>query len=458
MKVVICGAGQVGFNIAKALARERNDVVVVDKSEDLIRKISDSLDVQAITGFASYPDVLERAGAGDADMLIAVTYADEVNMVACQVAGALFNVPKKIARVRNQTYLDPVYADIFTSNNLGIDVVISPEVEVAQAVRRGLRVPGAFDVIPLAEGQAQAVGVRCNQDCPVVDTPLRQLTSLFPELNIVITLVVRNGKGFVPSPDDHLIAGDDIYFVAPTAKVTRALAAFGHEEQEARRIVVVGGGNIGISLVRELENDLGGANIKLIEYDAERAKIVAGILKRTVVIQGDGLDTDILEEAGVKLAEAVVAVTNDDETNILASLLAKRIGANRAVTLVNKQVYEPLVPNLGIDTVISPRATTVSTILEHVRRGRIRGVHSLRNDCGEIIEGEALQTSGLIGKPLREIDLPDGSIIGAVVRDSDIVMPRGDTVIKLGDRVIIFALPSAIKKVERLFAVRLEYF
>jgi trk system potassium uptake protein TrkA len=210
MKVVICGAGQVGFNIAKALARERNDVVVVDKSEDLIRKISDSLDVQAITGFASYPDVLERAGAGDADMLIAVTYADEVNMVACQVAGALFNVPKKIARVRNQTYLDPVYADIFTSNNLGIDVVISPEVEVAQAVRRGLRVPGAFDVIPLAEGQAQAVGVRCNQDCPVVDTPLRQLTSLFPELNIVITLVVRNGKGFVPSPDDHLIAGDDI--------------------------------------------------------------------------------------------------------------------------------------------------------------------------------------------------------------------------------------------------------
>ena len=458
MKVVICGAGQVGYNIAKALARERNDVVVVDKSDELIRKISDALDVQAITGFASYPDVLERAGAGDADMLIAVTYADEVNMVACQVAGALFNVPKKIARVRNQTYLDPIYADIFTSSNLGIDVVISPEIEVAQAIRRGLRVPGAFDVIPLAEGQVQAVGVRCNQDCPVVDTPLRQLTSLFPELNIVVTLVVRNGKSFVPSAEDHLIAGDELYFVAPVSKVTRALAAFGHEEQEARRIVVIGGGNIGLSLLGELENDLAGANLKLIEYEATRAKVAAGALKRTVVINGDGLETDILEEAGVRLAEAVVTVTNDDETNILAALLAKRIGAGRAVTLVNKPVYEPLVPNLGIDTVISPRATTVSTILEHVRRGRIRSVHTLRNDCGEVIEGEALQTSGLIGKPLREIDLPEGSIIGALVRDTEVVMPRGDTTIKLGDRVLVFALPEAVKKVERLFAVRLEYF
>jgi len=458
MKVVICGAGQVGYNIAKALSRERNDVIVIDKSEELIRKISDTLDVQAITGFASYPDVLERAGTGDADMLIAVTYADEVNMVACQVAGALFKVPKKIARIRNQTYLDPIYADIFTSNNLGIDVVISPEIEVAQAIRRGLRVPGAFDIIPLAEGQLQAVGVRCNQDCPVVDTPLRQLTSLFPELNIVVTLVVRNGKGFVPSAEDHLVAGDEVYFVAPAGKVTRALAAFGHEEQEARRIVVSGGGNIGLSLVKELETDLSGANIKLIEFDPERAKIVAGALKRTVVINGDGLDAEILDEAGVRLAEAVVAVTNDDETNILASLLCKRHGAGRAVTLVNKPVYEPLVPNLGIDTVVSPRASTVSTILEQVRRGRIRGVHTLRNDCGEVIEGEALQTSGLIGKPLREVDLPDGSIIGAVVRDNDIVMPRGDTVIKLGDRVVIFALPDAVKKVERLFAVRLEYF
>ena len=270
--------------------------------------------------------------------------------------------------------------------------------------------------------------------------------------------MVRNGKGFVPSAEDHLVAGDEVYFVAPAGKVTRALAAFGHEEQEARRIVVIGGGNIGLSLVKELETDLSGANIKLIEFDPERAKIVAGALKRTVVINGDGLDAEILEEAGVRLAEAVVAVTNDDETNILASLLCKRTGAGRAVTLVNKPVYEPLVPNLGIDTVVSPRASTVSTILEQVRRGRIRGVHTLRNDCGEVIEGEALQTSGLIGKPLREVDLPDGSIIGAVVRDNDIVMPRGDTVIKLGDRVVIFALPDAIKKVERLFAVRLEYF
>lgn len=458
MKVVICGAGRVGYDIARALSRERNDVTIIDKSDDLIRRIGDKLDVQAITGFASYPEVLERAGTADADMLIAVTYADEVNMVACQVAGSLFKVPKKIARIRSQSYLDPMYADLFSSGNMGIDVVISPELEVAQAVRRGLRMPGAFEVIPLADGQLQAVGVRCNPDCPVVDTPLRQLTSLFPDLNIVVVLVSRNGKAFIPSSDDHLLAGDDVHFVAETPKVARALAAFGHEEREARRIVVIGGGNIGLSLTRQVEEDLAGANIKLIEENEARAKTIAGSLKRAIVVQGDGLDSQILEEAGVKLAETVVAVTNDDETNIVASLLAKRLGAGRAVTLINKPVYEPLAPALGIDTIVNPRGTTVSTILEHVRRGRIRDVHRLSNEAGEIIEGEALQTSGLFGKPLRELDLPEGTIIGAVVREGTVIMPRGDTLIRLGDRVIVVALPEAIKKVERLFAVRLEYF
>ncbi len=458
MKVIVCGAGQVGFNIAQYLSSEHNDVTVIDQRADLIRKISDTLDVQCVQGFASHPTVLEQAGADNADMIIAVTQTDEVNMVACQVAHSLFNVPTKIARVRNQAYLQPIWSTLFNRDNLPIDVTISPEIEVARAITRRLQVPGAIDVIPLAGDKVRLIGVRCSADCPLVNTPLRQLTVLFPDLNIVIIGIVRDGRPIVPTAEDQMLPGDEVMFVVDTQHVGRAMTAFGHEEPEARRIVIFGGGNIGQFLAQQIEALPSGVTAKVIELDRARAEEVAKIARNTVVLNGDVLDSAILEEASVGSAETVVAVTNDDETNVLSALLAKRHGCKRVMALVNKTDYAPLMSNLGIDVVISPRAITVSNILQHVRRGRIHAVHSLQEGFGELIEADAMETSPLVGKPLKEIKLPTGVLLGAVVRDGKVISPRGNTVVQVKDRVVLFATADAVKKVENMFSVRLEYF
>lgn len=458
MKVVICGAGQVGFHIARYLSLEQNDVTVVDQSPELIGKINDSLDVQAYVGHASHPEVLDRAGAGDADMLIAVTFADEVNMIACQVAHSLFNVPTKIARIRQQNYLRAEWANLFARDQLPIDVIISPEIEVARAIRRRLRVPGAADMIAMADDLVRVIGVRCAEDCPVLHTPLRQLTSLFPDLNITVLAIVRDETLIIPTANDQMLLGDEVYFCADTGHIGRAMSVFGHEERESRRIVIVGGGNIGTNLAGYLEDD-GGYTVRVIELDKDRARRVAEMLPTTTIIQGDGLDSEILEEANIRQTEAIVAVSEHDETNILASLLAKRYGVSRAVTLINKASYGPLITTLGIDVVVSPREITASTILQHVRRGRIRSVHSLRDGFAEVIEAEALQTSTLVNVPLKDAKLPPDVIVGAIIRDeTEVIIPRPDTEIVEGDRVILLAGSDAVKKIEKMFAVRLEYF
>ena len=458
MKVVICGAGQVGFHIARYLSGEDNDVTVVDQSPELIGKINDQLDVQAFVGHASHPDVLERAGARDANMLIAVTFTDEVNMIACQVAHTLFNVPTKIARIRQQSYLNPMWSNLFARDQLPIDVIISPEIEVARAIARRIRRPGAFDMIRMGDDKVRVIGVRCDDKCPVIHTPLRQLTSLFPDLNITVLAIFRNETMHIPSADDQMLPGDDVYFIAETDHVPRAMSVFGHEEKEARRILIVGGGNIGTTLAEELESSSDGYSAKIVEMDKNRARQVAEVLPTTVVIQGDALDHEILEEAGIRNAEAVVAVTDDDETNILCSLLCKRFGVDRAITLVNKNSYGPLITTLGIDVVVSPREITASTILQHVRRGRIRQVHSLRDGFAELIEAEAMETSSLVGEALRDAKLPNGVIIGAIIRGDEVIIPRPDTVVRTKDRVVLLAAASAVKKMEKMFAVRLEYF
>ncbi len=458
MKVIICGAGQVGFNIARYLAQEDNEVTVIDQSAELTRKISDTLDVKAIHGLASHPNVLAQAGAADADMLIAVTQADEVNMVACQVAHSLFEVTTKIARIRQQGYLEDKWANLYSRDHMPIDVVISPELEVARAVARRLRVPGAFDMISLVDDKVKLTGVRCGDDCPIVNTPLRQLTQLFPDLNITIVGIVRDNTPIIPTADDHMLPGDEVYFVADSSHIERAMAVFGHEESEARRMVIFGGGNIGEFLAGEIETNHPSVNLKVVENGKSRAEQVARSLKRSVVLQGSVLDTEILEEANVANAEAVVAVTNDDETNILASLLAKRFGAQRAITLINSATYMPLTPSLGIDVVVSPRNITVSTILQHVRRGRIHSVHTIRDGFGEIIEAEAMETSGLVGVPLKETELPDKVLVGAIVREDEIIVPRSDSIIQVNDRVVLFAAAEAVREVEKMFSVRLEYF
>lgn len=458
MKVIVCGAGQVGFNIAKRLAHQHNDVTVIDKSPELIRKIGESLDVQALEGFASDPDLLERANASEADMIIAVTWSDEVNMIACQVAHSLFDVPTKIARVRNQSYLRPTWQNLFGRDNLPIDVVISPEVEVARSLARRLEAPGAFEMQPFADDKVRLVGIRIGENCPVVDTPLRQLTELFPDLSITILAVVRDRKLFTPAPEDHVAIGDSIYFAVDTNHVARSMAVFGYEDKEARRIVIVGGGNIGLFLAQELGQSDSPTNIKIIEFDHKRAEFIVDKIPKCVVIEGDGLDSEILKEAGVETAETMVAVANDDEVNILSSLLAKRLGALRTIALINNPVYGPLMSSLGVDVYVDPREATVSTILQHVRRGRIRGLFSIRGGEGEVIEAEALETTPLVGKTIHDMELPDGIMIGAVVRDGEVIMPRGGTTFEIGDRIVIFALADAVKKVEQLFAVRLEFF
>ncbi|MEE8545658.1 MAG: Trk system potassium transporter TrkA [Alphaproteobacteria bacterium] len=458
MKVIVCGAGQVGFNIARHLASENIDVTVIDQSAELIKKIGDLLDVQGMVGFASHPEMLERAGAAEADMIIAVTFAVVVNMVACQVAHSLFNVTTKIARVRSQSYLQPIWRDLFSRDNMPIDVIISPEIEVARAVTRRLEVPGASDMIPFADGKIRVIAVRCGEDCPIINTPLRQLTELFPDLNIVIVGIVRGDTVIAPSGDDQMLPGDEVYFAAFSGHVERAMTLFGHEEREARRVVIVGGGNIGVYLAQQLEHEHPDVKAKIIEIDRARAEYVADQLGRTVVIHGNALDREILDEANVGTAEAIIAVANDDEVNILSSLLAKRDGCKRAMTLVNNPTYPPLVASLGIDVVISPRATTVSTILHHIRRGRILSVHSVAGGAAEVIEAEALETSPLVGKPLRDVDLPAGITVGAVVRGEESIIPRGDTRIEAHDRVVIFAVSDVVKKVEQLFSVRLEFF
>mgnify|MGYP002725591337 CR=1 FL=1 len=458
MKIIVCGAGQVGSSIARQLSMENNDVTVVDQSSKLVSQISDTIDVQGIVGHASRPDVLDRAGAEDADMIIAVTYADEVNMIACQVAHSLFDVPTKIARVRHQSYLKPMWSNLFSRDHMPIDVIISPEIEVAHAVTERLKGPGAFEMTAREEDKVRLLGVRCGEDCPLLHTPLRQLTQLVPDLNIVIVGLMRESQPIIPSGDDQMLPGDEVYFVVDTEHLPRAMAAFGHEESEARRLLIFGAGNIGLFLAQQLEKDFPWVHAKVIENDLQRAEEVAGRLDGTVVLNGDVLDPEILDEANAAMAETIVAVTNDDETNILGSLLAKRHGAKRAITLINKSTYEPLVAPLGIDVVVSPRNITVSTILQQVRRGRIHAVHTLREGFGELIEAEALETSPLVNQPLKDVNLPAGVLVGAVVRGNEIITPRGNTVVLVGDRVVMFAASDEVRKVEKMFSVQLEYF
>ena len=458
MKVIVCGAGQVGYNIARYLASAGNDVTVIDQRAELTQKIGESLDLQAITGFASHPEVLEQAGAADAELLIAVTFADEVNMVACQVAHSLFNVPTKIARIRHQSYLQSRWRDLFRREHMPIDVIISPELEVARAIVRRLEVPGATDVMPFADDRVRLIAARCGPECPILDTPLRQLTFLFPDLHLTVVGITRGDHFFVPTGDDHLSEGDEVYSVVDTGHVLRAMRAFGHEEKVAERIVIAGGGNIGLFLAQELEARRPHGSLTLIEMEAERARFIADKLARTVILNGDARDREIHEEANLRSAEAIVCVTNDDEVNIMAALLAKRLGCPHALTLVNNNAYAPLLGSLGIDVVINPRETTVSSVLQHVRRGRIKSVYSIRDGEAEVFEAEALETSPLVGPTLRDARLPTGVIVGAIVRDDRVITPRADTVVRARDRVIVVARAAAVKKVEKLFAVRVDYF
>ena len=458
MKVLVCGAGQVGYGIAEKLAAEQNDVTVIDSSPELISRIRDALDVRGIVGHGAHPDTLSQAGAEQADMIIAVTLYDEVNMVACQVAHSLFNVPTKVARVRAQSYLRPHWLDLFSRDHMPIDVIISPEIEVGEMVLRRLALPGAVETVRFADDQVVVVGIVCEADCPVVDTPIKQLTDLFPDLGSVVVGIFRDNRLFVPHINDAMLEGDLVYVAARRDQVARTLGIFGHEEPEANRVVIAGGGNIGLYVSRAIEQRHAQTKVKIIETSRNRAIEIADGLKRTVILHGSALDQSILTEADVRDADTMIALTNDDEVNILTSVMAKKLGCRRNLCLINNTTYHAFARALGIDAHINPRAVTVSKILRHVRRGRIRGVHSLQNGAAEVIEAEALETSPLVGRPLRDLDMPDGIRIGAIYRSGETFIPRGDTQIQAHDRVVIFAIAGRVKQVERMFRVSLEFF
>jgi trk system potassium uptake protein TrkA len=458
MRIIICGAGQVGYGIAERLAAEKNDISIIDTSPELIQAVRDSLDVRGFVGHGAHPDVLEKAGAQQADMIIAVTLYDEVNIVACEVAHALFNVPMKVARIRSQSYLQPHYQDLFSRDHLPIDVIISPELEVGEMVLRRIALPGATDVVRFAENKIAMVAIECLEDCPVINTPLAQLSELFPDLPATVVGVTRNGKLFIPRSADQLVAGDLAYVVTTKDQVRRTLGLFGHEEQEATRIVIAGGGNIGLFVAKTIEKRQNRTKVKMIEHGRERAVAIADELRRTVVLNGSALDQKLLLEADIQEADLMIALTNNDQVNILSSVMAKRLGCKSNLALINNSAYLDITKSVGIDATVNPGTVTVSRILQHVRRGRIRAVHSIQRGAAEIIEAEALETSPLVGPFLRELDLPDGMRIGAIYRDGEVIKPSGSLRIKPKDRVVIFALAHAVKQVEQMFRVSLEFF
>ena len=457
MKVIILGAGQVGYNIARYLATEENDITIVDRSPELLRKIGDTLDVQPVAGFASHPDVLQQAGAAEADLMIAVTASDEVNIVACEVANSLFDIGTKIARIRKQNYLDPHWSGMFARHHLAIDFIISPEVEVARAISRSIQIGGVFEVISLLSGHVKVVGVRCGNSSPILNTPLRLLPGLFPKLDLAIVCVSSGNDVSIPSGEHELHVGDEVYFAVSDTQLEQAIEAFGLVGEKTRRVLIMGGGHIGLTLAGEIEKSYPDITTKIIELDPKRAEFVARQLTRTEVLCGDVLDLDVLSEASVQNTEAMVAVTDDDKVNILSSLLSKRLGASRALTLLNNMSYSSLVTSLGVDAVISPQSITVSTILQYIRQGRLRSAYSLRDGAVEILEAEARENSHIIGLSIEDINIKGSLMVAAVSRDNDVRVAPPKTTIRVGDRLVLITSKAAIKKAEKLFAPRPSY-
>ncbi|HBH26474.1 MAG TPA: Trk system potassium transporter TrkA [Rhodospirillaceae bacterium] len=458
MRVIVCGAGQVGYDVAAYLAREDNDVTVVDQDPTLVARVNDALDAKGVLGHASSPDVLAAAGAAEADLILAVTRQDEVNMVACQVAHSLFGVPKKIARVRLPAYLDPAHSNLFSRAHMPIDVLISPEVAIAEDIDERLSVPGTSLVIPLAGGAAYLLGVVCRADCPLLHTPLMQIPILFPDLALHILALVQGGRPMPTGPASQIGVGDTVFFVVAAAHRVRALEAFGRRDPRARRVLIAGGGNIGAALTRTLRERERQYDLTIVEANEARAQVLSETFSDLIVLHGSSLEHSILEEASVGNVDTIVAVTSSDETNILASLLAKQCGCERALALVAGASYASLVGSLGIDALISPRATLVTQIMRHVRRGRIRAVHTLREGFAEIMEVEVVEGGPLAGHSSGDLPLPRAVALTAIIRGTDVLMPVPDLVLRPGDLAILMVPQGQARAVEKALHVRVSLF
>lgn len=456
MNILILGAGEVGFHIAQRLATEGNNVSVVDNDPDRLQRVADTMDVKTVLGYASHPSVLEQAGAESAELLIAATTNDEVNMLACQVAHSLFKITTKMARVREPEYVNQ--ERLFGRDELAIDLIISPEREAAKAIIKRFQVSSAVDAQDFADGRVQLIGLRVPPKGALAGAALDELGEVLGDLRAYVVAHEHNHRWRVPDSRTVLLAGDSIYVAIARHQVDAFLDATGREPSSAigQHVMLVGGGNVGYIVAHELENM--GVSLKIIEHNPKRARFLANHLTDSVVIQGDALDRDLLEEEAIDKMDDFLALTNDDETNILASLIAKKYKVPHIVTLVNRAIYSDLVREIGLDVTVSPRFTTVSSILGHVRKGRVLGMASLGDGTLDVLEAEALETSDILNIPLRELKLPEQTVVGAIVRGDEVVIPDGDTRIQPHDHVLMVAKSTSLRAVEKLFEVHLEFF
>tara|TARA_B100000579_G_scaffold321479_1_gene271150 strand:- start:42 stop:1415 length:1374 start_codon:yes stop_codon:yes gene_type:complete len=452
MNIIICGAGRVGFTIAKLLSEQNHSITVIDQSSEDIQKINETLDVKAIVGKATSPTILENANSKEADMIIAVTRNDEINMMICQIAYSLFKIPKKIARVRAQDYLDPKFSRLYNKENLPIDVIISPEIEIAKSIQRKLESPGALDNIPFASNKIKLLEILIEDSCPISEIKLNELTKKFPKLNANILGVIRDEKFIFLKKNDVMKKNDKAYVIINSDQTKETLSAFGHNEKISNKILIIGGGNIGFNLAKSIEVSFEDARLKIIEKDKKRAELIANELNNTIVINGNGLDEDILAEVNLDDVETVIALTNDDEDNLMVSVLVEKFSKNKkTMALINKPNYSLLQSSLKIDDLIDPRMTTVSSILKHVHKGTIETAYSILNGDYEVIEAEIIETSELINKELKNCELPDEIRIGAVLRKNEIIIPRSNFIFKKEDIVVFLTKKDQLPLVESMF-------
>ena len=454
MNIIICGAGRVGYTIAKLLSEQDHSITVIDQSSEDIQKINDDLDVKSIVGKATYPSVLEKANAEDADMIIAVTRNDEINMLICQIAFSIFKIGKKIARIRSQDYLNPKFSLVYNKENLPIDVIISPEVEIAKSIQRKLEAPGAIDNVPFADNKIRLLEIDVNEKCPLIDIELNKITKKFPKLEANILGVVREEKFIILKKNDVLKLNDQAYVIINSSQMQLTLDAFGHNEKISSKFLIIGGGNIGFNLAKNLESTHESARIKIIEKNKERAEYIANELNNSLVINGNGLEEDVLKEANIDDSETVLALTNDDEDNLMVSVLVEKFSKDkRTMALINKPNYSILQSSLKIDDLIDPRMNTVSSILKHVHKGTIETAYSISNGDYEVIEAEIIDSSELIDKELKNSNLPENIRIGAILRKNDIIIPSSKFIFKKKDIVVFLAKRDQLPVVENLFRI-----
>lgn len=457
MKIIILGAGQVGASVAANLASEANDITVVDDNAVILQELQDRLDIRTIKGYASHPDVLKQAGADDADMIIAVTRNDEINMIACQVAYTLFHTPTKIARVRSVDYLK--YVRLFSQDALPIDVLISPEQLVTDYIERLIEYPGALQVLDFAGGKVQLVAVHAYHGGPLVGHELRDLRKHMPGIDARVASIFRDGKPIVPRGDTIIELDDEVFFVAACKNIRAVMGELRNKDKPVKRVIIAGGGNIGMRLASAIE---GQYQVKIIERNEKRAKQLSEALERSIVLLGDAADEELLLEENIESTDVFCALTNDEEANILSAMLAKRLGARKVMSLINRASYVNLVQSDVIDVAISPQQATIGSLLTHIRRGDVVMVHSLRRGAAEAIEAVAhgdRDSSSVVGRAIEDIKLSRGTAIGAIVRGDEVIIAHHDTVIETDDHVILFLSDkSCIQEVERLFQVGVTFF